>query len=116
MITYNLFLMTLILVVVNSLSAEWIDNTTLDLKWEPVQATEGATATYVVNYSPSMETRGRLQTLNCISETQMSKRTQTSSLVIRQLDSAAFYQITVVVMLNPVQVPNSTGIGKSTCR
>ena len=107
--------MTLILIAVNGLSAEWIDNTTLALKWEPVQATEGATATYVVNYSPSMETRDRLQTLNGTTETQMSKRTQTSSLVIRQLDSTAYYQITVVVMLNPVLAPNSIGIGKSTC-
>lgn len=95
----------------NNITAEWIDNNTLVVKWKSVQAGDGVTATYTVYYSSFMETRDGMQNVNGTARTQMSTRTQTTSVVIGQLDPTDLYQIAVEVNLKPLQNASSVGIG-----
>lgn len=98
----------------NNLTAEWIDNVTLHLKWEPVRKTDGVSATYTVSYSPMAESRDREQSVPATNHTefQMSTTTQLSSVMIRKLDPNVFYQVAVMVNLNQSQDPSWVGISK----
>ena len=91
----------------SNLTAEWIGNTTLKLKWEPVPVTDGVSATYIVYYSAIVESgNGTIET-----DAQMSKVTELYFVVIENLDPAAYYQLTVMVNLNQIQISSSVGIG-----
>ena len=91
----------------SNLTAEWIGNTTLKLKWEPVQVTAGVSATYIVYYSALVESgNGTIET-----DALMSKTTELYSVVIENLAPTAYYQLTVIVNLNQIQIPSSVGIG-----
>ena len=94
-----------------NVTARWIDVTTLEVMWDPLPVTAGITTTYIIYYSTLMETRDGMQTENEMSNRQMSETTMASSIVIRQLDSIAFYQIAVTVNFNENQSLNSVGIG-----
>lgn len=94
-----------------NVTAKWIDNSTLEVNWEPVPVTDGVTITYIIYYSAVMETRNGMHYVNGMTSSQTSITTQTSSGVIMQLDPAAFYQITVSVNFKENQGPSSVGIG-----
>ena len=99
-----------------SITAEWNNNTTLTVKWEPVQVTDGVSLAYSVDYLPII---GNADGVQCVSEAngtefQMSKTTKKAFLVIDNLRSNLFYHIRVKVHLehlNQFQDP-SVAIGE----
>lgn len=93
---------------VSNLTAEWINNTTLRVKWEPVQVMDGVSAEYTVNYSPIFGSRDGLQSLSEAdgAELRMSATTQMSSVVIGNLDPKMFYNIYIGVMVHLNQIPD----------
>ena len=91
----------------SNLTAEWIGNTTLKLKWEPVPGTAGVSATYIVYYT-TLEESGN-GTIKTDSET-----TKLHSVMIENLHPTAYYHLTVMVNLNQIQIPSNVGIGMRT--
>lgn len=91
---------------VSNLTAEWIDNTTLEVKWTPVQVANGVSVTYIVYHSAMESRNGTMET-----EIHMSETIELSSIVIVNLDMAALYQITVMFNLNSIQISSGVGIG-----
>ena len=59
----------------SNLTAEWIDNSTLRVNWEPVQVTDRVSAAYTVNSSPIIGIADELQSLSeaNVTEFQMFK-------------------------------------------
>ncbi len=85
----------------SSLTAEWINNTTLRVKWEPVQVTDGVSATYTVDYSPIIGNADGVQSVSegNGTESQMSKTTKRTFVIINNLHPSLFYHIRVMVHL-----------------
>ena len=100
-------------IAVSNLTAEWIDNTTLRVKWEPVQVTNGVSLAYSVDYSAIIRNADGVQ---CVSEAngtefQMSKTTKRAFVAIDNLHPSLFYNIRVkvqVVHLNHDQFQDSS--------
>ena len=99
--------------VVSDLTAEWINNTTLRVKWEPVQVTNGVSAAYTVNSSPIIGVTDELQSVSEINVTefQMSKTTIRTFIIVDNLHPSLFYHVRVMVHLNQFQDP-SVAIGE----
>lgn len=97
-------------IAVSNLTAEWINNITLRVKWKPIQVMDGVSAVYTVNYSPILGSSDGLQSVSDANgaELQMSTTTQMSSVVIDNLDPKVFYNIYIGVMvhLNQIQDPS----------
>ena len=100
-------------IAVSNLTAEWIDNTTLRVKWEPVQVTNGVSLAYSVDYSAII---GNADGVQCVSEAngtefQMFKTTKRAFVTIDNLHPSFFYNIRVkvqVVHLNHDQFQDSS--------
>ena len=100
----------------SNLTAEWIDNTTLRVNWEPVQVTVEVSAAYTVNASPIIGITDELQSLSeaNVTEFQMSKTTMRTFIIMDNLHPSLFYHIRVMVHLvhlNQFQDP-SVAIGE----
>ena len=85
----------------SNLTAEWINNTTLRVKWEPVQVTDGVSAAYTVNSSPIIGLTDELQSLSeaNVTEFQMSKTTMRTFVIMDNLNPSLFYHVRVMVHL-----------------
>ena len=100
-------------IAVSNLIAEWINNTTLQVKWEPVQVTDGVSLAYSVDYSSII---GNADGVQCVSEDngtelEMSKTTKRAFVLIDNLHPNVFYHVRVMVHLNKFQDP-SVAIGE----
>ena len=85
----------------SNLTAEWITNTTLRVKWEPVQATDGVSATYTVNSSPIIGITDELLSLSeaNVTQFQMSKTTMRTFVIMDNIHPSLFYHVRVIVHL-----------------
>ena len=85
----------------SDLTAEWINRTTLRVKWEPVQVTDGVSAAYTVNSSPIIGTADELQSVSepNVTEFQMSKTTIRTFIIVDNLHPSLFYHVRVMVHL-----------------
>ena len=94
----------------SNLTADWIYRTTLRVKWEPVQVTDGVSAAYTVNSSPIIETTDELMSLSeaNVTEFQMSKTTMRNFIIMDNLHPSLFYHVRVMVHLNQFQDPSVT--------
>ena len=100
-------------IAVSNLIAEWISNTTLQVKWEPVQVTDEVSVAYSVDYS---SINGNADGVQCVSEgngteLQMYKTTKRALVLIDNLHPNVFYHVRVIVHLNQFQDP-SVAIGE----
>ena len=88
-------------IAVSNLAAEWINNTTLRVMWEPVQVTDGVSAAYTVNSSPIIGLTDELQSLSeaNVTEFQMSKTTMGTFVIMDNLNPSLFYHVRVMVHL-----------------
>ena len=88
-------------IAVSNLTAEWITNTTLRVKWEPVQVTDGDSAAYSVDSSPIIGFTDELQSLSeaNVTEFQMSKTTMRTFVIMDHLHPSLFYHVRVMVHL-----------------
>ena len=88
-------------IAVSNLTAEWINNTTLKVKWEPVQLSDGVPAAYTVNVSPIARLTDELQSVSeaNVTEFQMSKTTMSPFVIMDNLHPSLFYHIRVIVHL-----------------
>ena len=89
----------------SNLTAEWINNTALRVKWEPVQVTDGVSAAYTANVSPIIGLTDELQSVSVVNVTefQMSKRTMRTFVIMDNLRPSLFYHVRVMVHLNQFQ-------------
>ena len=97
-------------IAVSDLTAEWIDNTTLTVKWEPVQVTDGVSLAYSVDYSPII---GNANEVQCVSEAnvtefEMSKATKRAFVIIDNLHPSLFFHVRVKIHLNNDQFQDSS--------
>ena len=97
-------------IAVSNLIAEWINSTTLKVKWEPVQVAEGVSLAYSVDYSSII---GNADGVQCGSEANgteflMSKTTKRAFVLIDNLHPNMFYHVRVMVHLNQFQDPSVT--------
>ena len=88
-------------IAVSNLTAEWINTTTLRVKWEPVQVTNGVSAAYTVNASPIIGIADELQSLSeaNVTEFLMSKTTMRNFIIMGNLHPSLFYHVRVMVHL-----------------
>ena len=95
------------LIAVSNLTAEWINRTTLRVKWEPVQVTDGVSVAYIINYSPILEISNALQSVSEVSVTEflMFKATKRTIIIMDNLHPSLFYHVRVMVHLNQFQDP-----------
>ena len=95
---------------VSLLTAEWINRTTLQVNWEPVQVTDGVSAAYTVNASPIIGITDELQSLfeANVTKFQMSKTTIRTFVTMDNLHPSLFYHVRVMVHLNQFQDPSVT--------
>ena len=103
-------------IAVSNLTAEWIDNSTLRVNWEPVQVMDRVSAAYTVNSSPIIGIADELQSLSeaNVTEFQISKTTMRTFVTMGNLHPSFFYHIRVMVHLvhlNQFQDP-SVAIGE----
>ena len=97
-------------IAVSDLTAEWINNTTLRVKWKPVQVTDGGSAAYTVNSSPFIGIADALQSLSQanVTEFQMCITTMRTFVIMDNLHPSLFYHVRVMVHLNQLQDPSVT--------
>ena len=86
---------------VSHLTAEWINRTTLQVNWEPVQVTDEFSAAYTVNFSPIIGITDELQSVSKtnVTEFQMSETTMRTFVIMDTLHPSLFYHIRVMVHL-----------------
>ena len=94
----------------SDLTAERINRTTLRVKWEPVQVTDGVSVAYIINYSPILKISNALQSVSevNITEFQMFKGTKRTVVIMNNLHPSLFYHVRVMVHLNQFQDPSDT--------
>ena len=97
-------------IAVSNLTAEWINDTAVQVQWEPVQVTDGVCEAYTVNASPIIGITDELQSLSeaYITEFQMSKTTMSPFVIMDHLHPSLFYKVTVMVHVNQFQDPSVT--------
>ena len=86
----------------SNLTAEWINRTTLSVKWEPVQVADGVSVAYIINYSPILKISNALQSVSEINATefQLFKATKRTVVLMDNLHPRLFYRVRVMVHLN----------------
>ena len=92
----------------SNLTAEWINNTTLRVKWEPVQVTVGVSAAYTVNSSLIIGITDELRSVSepNVTEFQMFITTMRTFVIMSNLHPSLFYHVRVMVHLNQFQDPS----------
>ena len=85
----------------SNLTAEWIDNSTLRVNWEPVQVMDRVSAAYTVNSSPIIGIADELQSLSeaNVTEFQMAITTMRNFILMDNLHPSLFYHVRVMVHL-----------------